>query len=185
MKPFNFIVLFVVLAVIVPIQSLSQQRLNKLSFSPIQLLGFNQLNLEYERGFKSSNIGISVYLSSTGNAFRKVHGQYSKLSEQNFSLKYYSNAIDSSSFWFGGILSVASGNIYDENGIDSAKNIGSLGIQFTTGYQFIFKSLYINPYLSAGYSITNDLFGSAEYTGNINKPSQWILTYGFKIGMCF
>jgi len=83
------------------------------------------------------------------------------------------------------MVTVASGNIYDENGINQATNIGALGILATSGYQFIVKSFYLNPYLGAGYSLTNDLFGSAQYAGDISKPTNWLLTYGFKMGICF
>jgi hypothetical protein len=141
--------------------------------------------VEYERGFNAGKYGISFYMGRTGNASRKIHGQYAWLSEQNVALKFYSKSMDKSSFWYGGIVSVSSGNIYDENGIDQASNIGALGILATSGYQFIVKSFYINPYLGAGYSVTNDLLGSADYTGDNAKPKNWLLTYGFKMGICF
>jgi hypothetical protein len=69
--------------------------------------------------------------------------------------------------------------------LDKATNIGALGVLGITGYQFIIKSFYIKPYLGAGYALRNDLFGSAEYEGDIGKPKDWLLTYGLKIGFCF
>ncbi len=180
MKTFLFSFLFLITA-----YTFAQQRLNKLSVSPIQLFGYNRLNMEYERGLNDGKHGISFYMGRTGNASRQIHGQYSWLSEQNVAFKFYSKSLEKSSFWYGGMVSVSSGNIYDENGVDQATNIGALGILATSGYQFIVNSFYINPYLGAGYSLTNDLFGTAQYTGDISKPTDWLLTYGFKMGICF
>lgn len=165
--------------------SKAQQRLNKLSINPIQLVGYNRLNMEYERGFNDGKSGICFYLGQTGNSAGKIHGQYSHLSEQSVALKLYSKNIEKSCFWYGGMVSVSSGNIYTQDETGKASNIGALGLLGTTGYQFIIKSLYINTCLSLGYAITNDLFGSAQYTGNIEKPTNWLLTYGFKMGFSF
>jgi hypothetical protein len=180
MKTYLFSLFFIISS-----SSFAQQKMNKLSVNPIQLFGYNRLNVEYERGFNAGNYGISFYMGRTGNAARKIHGQYAWLSEQNVTLKFYSKNMYKSSIWYGGTVSVASGNIYDENGIDQATNIGALGILATSGYQLIVKSFYINLYLGAGYSLTNDLFGSAQYAGDISKPTNWLLTYGFKMGICF
>ena len=180
MKTFLFSLLF-----ILTVNLFAQQKLNKLSVNPIQLFGYNRLNVEYERGFSEGKYGISLYMGCTGNSTRKIHGQYSWLSEQNAAIRFYSKSMDKSSFWYGGMVSVSSGNIYDENGIAQATNIGALGVQATSGYQFIIKSFYLNTYLGAGYSLTNDLLGSAEYSGDIAEPSNWLLTYGFKMGFCF
>ncbi|HLO57387.1 MAG TPA: hypothetical protein VK179_01465 [Bacteroidales bacterium] len=163
----------------------SQEKLNKFSVNPIQLIGYNRLNVEYERGFHDGKYGISIYYGQTGNSSRKIHGQYSYLSEQNASFRLYSRKLSVSSFWYGGMISVTSGNIYDENGIDKATNIGALGIMAVTGYQFIIKSFYATPYLGVGYALTNNLFGSVEYTGHIGRPTDWLLTYGLKTGFCF
>lgn len=72
-----------------------------------------------------------------------------------------------------------------ENGIDKALNIGALGIMGITGYQFIFKSFYVTPYLGVGYALTIHLFGSMEYYGDVGKPTDWLLGYGLKMGFCF
>jgi hypothetical protein len=180
MKTFLFSLFF-----LLTVNLFAQQKLNKLSINPIQLFGYNRLNVEYERGFSQGKYGISFYLGQTGNSTRKIHGQYSWLSEQNAAIRFFSKSMDKSSFWYGGMVSVSSGNIYDENGIDQATNIGALGVLATSGYQFIIKSFYLNTYAGAGYSLTNDLFGSAEYSGNIAEPSNWLLTYGFKVGISF
>lgn len=177
--------LFFSLFFILTVNLFAQQKLNKVSVNPIQLFGYNRLNMEYERGFSEGKYGISLYMGRTGNSTRKIHGQYSWLSEQNATIRFYSKSSDKSSFWYGGMVSVSSGNIYDENGVDQATNIGALGILATSGYQIIIKSFLINSYLGAGYSLTNDLFGSAQYTGDIAKPSTWLLTYGIKVGFCF
>jgi len=170
---------------ILSVSSFAQQRMNKLSVNPIELIGYNHLNMEFERGFHNGKYGVSFYIGQTGNASREIHGQYSRLSAQNVALKFYSKSIDKSSFWYGGMISVASGNIYSVNGVDQATNIGALGLLATTGYQVVIRSFYINPYLGVGYALTNDLFGSATYTGDISKPTNWLLTYGFKVGFCF
>jgi hypothetical protein len=180
MKTYFFSLFF-----IVTVNLFAQQKLNKLSVNPIQLFGYNRLNMEYERGFSEGKYGICFYMGRTGYASRQIHGQYSWLSEQNVALKLYSKSMDKSSFWYGGMVFVSSGNIYDENGIDQAINIGAMGILATSGYQVIIKSFYLNPYIGAGYSLTNDLFGSTQYTGDIAKPSKWLLTYGLKLGFCF
>jgi hypothetical protein len=116
-------------------------------------------------------------------ASRLIHEQYSYLSEQNVSLRFYRKTIHNSCFWYGTTVSVSSGKISAKNG--TASNLGALAILGTSGYQFIIKSLVINPYLSAGYAITNDLFGSAIFTGDIDQPGRILLTYGLKAGYCF
>jgi len=180
MKPYLAILLLIISA---PVYA--QGRLNKLSVNPIQLFGYNRLNMEYERGFKDGKNGISVYLGQTGNSTRKIHGQYSYLSEQNVALKFYAKTIEKSSFWYGGMISVSSGNIYSENANEKALNIGALGLLGVSGYQVVINSFFLNLYLGIGYALTNDLFGSAQYTGDISKPSDWLLTYGFKVGFSF
>lgn len=181
MKIYTLGILFILLSV----HGFAQQRMNKLSVNPIQLFVYNRLNMEYERGLKDGKYGISFYLGQTGNSSRKIHGQYAWLSEQNVAFKVYSKSIEKSNFWYGGMVSVSSGNIVSENGLDKADNIGALGILGTTGYQFVAGSFYANLYACVGYAITNDLFGSATYTGNMEKPTDWLLTYGLKIGISF
>ncbi len=176
---------FIALVAILPLHTYSQEKLNKLSVNPIQLMGYNRINGEFERSFREGKMGVSIYFGQTGNASPKIHGQYSHLSEQNMAVKFYGKKFNQSSFWYGGLVSVSSGNIYDENGIDKALNIGALGIMGITGYQLIFRSFYVTPYLGAGYALTNDLFGSAEYFGDIGKPTDWLLMYGLKMGFCF
>jgi hypothetical protein len=180
MKTFLLSLLF-----IMTVNTFAQQRLNKLSVNPIQLFGYNRLNMEYERGLSEGKYGLCFYLGQTGNSSRKIHGQYSWLSEQNVAFKVYSKNIEKSNFWYGGMVSVSSGNIVSENGVDKAGNIGALGVMGTSGYQFVAGSFYANLYLCLGYALTNDLFGSATYTGNIKKPTDWLFTYGLKIGISF
>lgn len=163
----------------------AQSQLNKVSVNPIQLLGYNQINIEYERAFWEEKWGIGFYTGHTGNASPKIHGQYSRLSSESFLIKRYSKSFDKTSFWYGGMITVASGEISSADSQDKATNIGALGLQGIAGYQFIIRSFYITPYLSAGYAITNNLFGSAEYAGNIGKPTKGLLTYGLKAGICF
>lgn len=177
--------IFLSLLFLTTISSFAQLKMNKLSVNPIQLFGYNRLNLEYERGLSEGKYGISFYLGQTGNSSRKIHGQYSWLSEQNVAFKVYSKSIDKSNFWYGGMVSVSSGNIVSENGVDKASNIGALGVLGSSGYQFVAGSFYANLYLCVGYALTNDLFGSAEYTATFEKPTDWLFTYGLKIGITF
>ena len=158
---------------------------NKISVNPIQLFGYNRLNLEYERTFNEGKYGIAFYFGSTGHATRKIHGQYSYLSEQNASFRYYRKSFNTSSLYFNGTLTVSSGKIEDENVTDKAYNVGALGILGGLGYQIIHKSFYFNPYINTGVSLTNNLFGTAEYYGNFSKPGNLLLTYGFKMGIVF
>lgn len=163
----------------------AQDRLNSLTVNPINLFGYNRLNLEYSRGFNQGKYAISIYLSKTGNSARKIHGQYGYYSEQSISFNFFSKKMDQSSLWYGGTVTVASGDLYDDNGIDQATGIGSLGILAGIGYQFVIRSFCISPFIHAGYALTNDLFGSAEYTEDMGKPTKGLLTYGFKAGYCF
>ena len=163
----------------------AQNRLNSLSVNPIQLFGYNRLNCEYTRGFNQGKYALSIYLGKTGNSARKIHGQYGYYSEQSISVDFFSKKMDQSSLWYGGTVTVASGDLYDENEIDQATGIGSLGILAGIGYQFVIRSFCISPYIHAGYALTNDLFGSAEYTEDMGKPTKGLLKYGFKAGFCF
>jgi hypothetical protein len=163
----------------------AQEKMNKLSINPIQLIGYNRLNIDFERGLNKGKSGISFYLGRTGNSSRLIHGQYSYLSEQNAGFKHYVKAIDKSCFWYGALISVTSGNIYGANKIDSATNIGALGLLGSAGYQVLVRQFYINIYANFGYAITNDLFGSAKYSGDIGKPTDFLLTYGLKLGLAF
>jgi hypothetical protein len=163
----------------------SQDKMNKLSVSPIQLIGYNRLNIEFERGFNNGKYGCALYLGQTGNASRLIHNQYSTLSEQNVAFKFYGKSIDRSCFWYGGLVSVTSGNLYSKDKTESSTNISSLGLQATGGYQFFIQSFYANLYVSSGYSVTNNLFGSATFNDNWDCPSHIILAYGIKAGFKF
>lgn len=163
----------------------AQNKLNKLSLNPIELLGYNRLNVEFERGFRQGKMGISLYIGHTGVASRKIHDEFSQLSEESVAVRFFTKAMDKSSYWYGAMISVSSGNITSADGLDRASNIGALGILGVTGYQFMIRSFFIDPFIGVGYAVTNDLFGSAEYTGDIGRPTDWLLTYGFKIGFCF
>lgn len=178
---YNFLIIFL----LITLNMYSQPALNKVSVNPVQLLGYNQLNMEYERSFMEGKWGGGFNMRHTGNASPRIHGQYSQLSEENIFFKRYVRRYDRNSLWYGAMLAVASGEIYSDNGADKASNIGALGLLGIGGYQFIIRSLYLTPYAGAGYAITNDLFGSAEFTGNIGKPTKGLLTYGLKAGICF
>jgi hypothetical protein len=162
-----------------------QTKLNKLSVNPIQLIGYNRLNIEYERGFLEGKMGCTFYLGATGYASRKIHNQYSFLSEQNFAVKKYAKAIDIPCFWYGAQVSISSGNVYSADKADSSINIGALGILGTGGYQYYLSSFYINAYAGFGYSLTNNLFGSADLDPDLGNLSEWLLIYGIKIGYKF
>jgi hypothetical protein len=162
-----------------------QARMNKISVNPIQLLGYNRLNIEYERGFSDGKYGIALYIGSTGNASRKIHNEYSRLSEQQVAFRWYANRLDNPCFWLGGMLSVTSGSIISDNKNNCLENMGALGLLCTGGYQFFLRSFYFNLYTAAGYSVTNNLFGSAQLTGTMNNPTDWLFAYGVKMGYVF
>lgn len=166
-------------------QAFSQERLNKISANPIQLFGYNRLNLEYERGFNEGKLGISFYYGKTGNSARLVDGYRSYLSEQNFAVKFYPKSMGVSGFWYGGQMTVASGDLYGEKEEDRATNIGALGVFGKGGYQLILKSFYLDLYGGIGYALTNDLFGTAEYFGEAEKPNTFLTLYGIKLGIAF
>jgi hypothetical protein len=178
----TLITIFLAFAVI---GSYAQNRLNSLSVNPIQLFGYNRLNIEYSRGFNQGKYALGIYFGKTGNSARKIHDQYGYYSEQSISVNFFNKKMDQSSFWYGGTVTVASGDLYDDNGIDQATGIGSLGVLAGIGYQYVIRSFCISPYINAGYALTNDLFGSAEYTEDMGKPTKGLLTYGFKAGFCF
>ena len=174
----------------------AQEKMNRLSINPIQLIGFNITNFEYERGFADGKLGVSFYYGNTGNTTRPIGGYNIYINEQNFSIKKYIRAISNSSFWYGGQISVASGSIrydlpenatfadYDKYFDNGAYNIGTLGISGKFGYQFIIKSFYIDFYGGAGYAITNNLFRKAVYKGEIEE-TKFLLNYGLKLGIAF
>lgn len=130
-------------------------------------------------------MGVSFFYGTTGNSTRVIDGITAYVTEQNVSIKSYSKSISKSSFWYGGQLSVASGSIYEEEGYNNrATGIGTLGLTGKLGYQFILKSFYLDFFGGIGYALTNDLFGSAEYSGNITE-NNLLLTYGIKTGIAF
>lgn len=159
-----------------------QGKLKKLSINPFYLIGTNILNFEYERGFVDGKLGVSFYYGRTGGATREILGIKSYTSEQTISLKTYSKSISSTSLWYGGQISVISGSIYVDN--ESAYGIGKLGLSGKVGYQFIIRSFYLDFYGGAGYAVTNDLFGSIVYNGDLTI-SKYILLFGIKTGIAF
>ena len=184
--------------VFIGMQGFSQEKTNKLSMNPIQLFGFNITNFEYERGFNEGKLGVAFFYGNTGNATRAIGGYKMYLAEQNISIKGYLNSISKSSFWYGGQLSVASGDIiydydfnseYNEEERDKyfnnrAIDIGTLGVTGKVGYQLILGSFYLDFFGGLGYALTNDLFGDAEYSGEVEEV-KLLLTYGIKTGIAF
>lgn len=167
------------------ISAFSQERLNKVSVNPLQLFGFNIVNFEYERGFNEGKLGVAFFYGRTGNTTRKIGDIRAFLTEQNVSVKSYSKSIDETSLWYGGQLSVASGDIIDFDDFDnSARGIGTLGITGKLGYQFILDSFYLDFFAGLGFAVTNDLFGTAQYTGDITE-SRVLPILGLKTGIAF
>jgi len=179
-------------------QGFAQEKLNKLSVNPIQLLGFDIMNIEYERGFIDGKLGVSFYYGRTGSATPTIGDYRFYVSEQNVTIKGYLRSISKSSFWYGGQVSVASANVYYD--FDSSKpfdqveyekyqnnratNIGTLGLTGKIGYQFIVRSFYIDVYGGLGYALTNNLFGNAVYKGDLEETNR-LLIYGVKMGLAF
>ncbi len=169
----------------ISINGFAQERMNKVSVNPLQLFVFNITNLEYERGFNDGKLGVSFFYGETGNTTREIGGIVAFVTEQNVSVKSYSKSIAESSFWYGGQLSVASGDIFDTDNFDNRANgIGTLGLAGKLGYQLILKSFYLDFFGGVGFALTNDLFGTAEYSGDITA-SNILFTYGIKTGIVF
>lgn len=167
------------------INGFAQEKINKVSVDPLQLFALNIANFEYERGFNEGKIGVSFFYGSTGNTTREINGLRAFLTEQNVGIKSYSKTISESSLWFGGQLSVASGSFRDVKDVNNrATGIGTLGLSGKLGYQFIHNSFYLDFFGSVGYAITNDLFGTASYNGNIEEANI-LLTVGIKTGIAF
>ena len=92
-------------------------------------------------------------------------------------------SITESSFW--SVISVASGNFIDVKDVNNrAFGVGTLGLSGKFGYQFILNSFYLDFFGSVGYALTNDLFGTASYNGNIEEANI-LLTIGIKTGIAF
>ncbi len=164
---------------------LSQESRNKLSVNPIELIGFNRLNIEYERSFREGRTGCAFYIGNTGHAVPLVHDQYSWLSQQSVAMKFYLRSFDRPCFWYGGMISVASGTLKNKDLEPQSTNVGALGLLAIGGYQFFARSLYADLYLGTGYAVTNDLFGSAVYAEGTSRPSNLLLIYGIKLGYKF
>jgi hypothetical protein len=137
--------IWISIMVLTGIQTFSQDKMNKVSINPIYLFLQNITNMEYERGFSDGKLGISAYIGWTGYATRELFVYESWTNEQNISLKFYPNSISSRSFWYGGQLSVVTSNVYKVDNYDErATGIGTLGLFAKFGYQFIFKSFYLD-----------------------------------------
>lgn len=179
-------------------QGFAQEKLNKLSVNPIQLIGFDIMNVEYERGFIDGKLGVSFFYGRTGNATPTIGDYRVYVTEQNVSVKGYLRSISKSSFWYGGQVSVATANVYYDYDSDKpydaaeyekyqnnrATNIGTLGLTGKFGYQFILGSFYIDVYGGLGYAVTNNLFGNAVYKGDVKETNK-LLIYGVKMGLAF
>lgn len=46
------------------------------------------------------------------------------------------------------------------------------------------NSFYLDLHVGLGYALTNDLFGDAEYSGDISE-SKLLIPYGIKMGIAF
>lgn len=175
------------------------QQLNKVSTNPLQLFVFGLNNIEYERGFREGKFGLSFYGSMSGSSV-PAHGGYEfHGAEQSFSFKVYTNKFDRNSFWYGGKLSLATGDIFYDYDFSSsmyddpefqkyinnrAIDISTLGLTGIAGYQFILSNFYLDLFGGIGYAVTNDLFGGAEYLGEIEE-SDLLLNYGLRVGVSF
>ncbi len=177
---------FIFLMTLISVQSFSQEIRNKLSVNPGQLFVFSMTNFEYERGFNNGKLGVSFFLGTTNLTVRPIGGLIRTGTEQNFNLKFYSKSFSTSSFWYGGQLSVASGSIYEAGDFwnNRASGLGTVGISGKLGYQFLIQSFYLDFYGGVGYAITNNLFGQAQYIGRFTE-SRLLIPYGIKMGIAF
>lgn len=159
--------------------------MNKISINPIQIIGYNIANIEYERGFKNGKTGIAFYIGRTGLTTRSIDDYMFYTQEQNLSFKKYSNNINTSSFWYGLQLSVTSANIiHTEKFENRAYGIGTFGVTGKLGYQIIYNAFYTDIFAGLGAAITDDLFETAVYSGDI-QPTPLFIIFGLKGGISF
>lgn len=167
------------------LRGVAQEKMNKVSVNPLQLFVFNIGNVEYERGFRGGKLGVSFYYGRTGNTTRTFRGLRTFVTEQQVSIKHYPGTIAASGLWYGGQVSVASGNVYSPDVYnDRAYDIGTLGLTGKFGYQYIHKSFYLDFFGGVGYALTNNLFGKATYLGGVSE-AKILFTYGIKTGIVF
>jgi len=182
----KLILIFLLLSVSSTI-TLSNERLNKVSFNPIQLFGFNILNAEYERGFSDGKLGVSFYMGRSGMFGAESAGYQIFVSHQKVGIKYYTRNIQRNSLWLGGQLSAASGYVYGiegNNSDDEALVNGTLGVIGKIGYQLVLGSFLIDLHAGAGYALTNNLYGESYYSGGIGE-SNLLLDFGINTGIVF
>ena len=183
------------LAVSLALPVLAQDNMNKISVNPVQLFLLGIQNVEYERGFKEGKLGVSFYYGRSVVNPPEVFKVMSYLSEQNISIKGYSNSIGENSFWYGGQLSVASGYLkkstsssfddyyyYDDTDYSEAY-VNTLGLTGKIGYQFIAKNFYFDIFGGLGFAY-NDLYDGSYYSGEF-KESNVALLLGLKTGISF
>ncbi len=173
----------ILLCAVISLTTFSQEKMNKLSVNPIQLFASNITNFEYERGFADGKFGLSFLYARTGLSTRKVLDNKISMSEQSATAKYYHAKMYQRSLWYGAELAVINQSIYNIDS-DSRALVEAFGISGKVGYQYIYKSLYLDVYGGLGISVTDNLFGNAYYTGNLSK-SILLLQLGLKIGIVF
>lgn len=179
MKKYSFFILLVLCS----LSAFSQGKMNKLSVNPIQLFASNVTNFEYERGFADGKFGLSFLYARTGLSTREVLDNKISMTEQSVTAKYYHAKMYQSSLWFGTEMAVINQSIYNIDS-DSRALIEVLGISGKIGFQYIYKSLYIDIYGGIGIAATDNLFGNAYYTGDLSK-SILLLQLGLKFGIIF
>lgn len=158
--------------------------MNKLSINPISFIYFNIYNLEYERSFQEGKAGLSIFYGNSGSEPRIIAGSILNVKELDISLKKYANTFCSSSFWYGGRISVSLSDLQESKIDDFSSNLGTLGVMAKEGYQLIFKFLYVDFNIGIGIIITNNLFGNANYSENYFKK-RWIVNWGIRTGFVF
>lgn len=164
------------------LQGFSKEKFNKLSVNPIQLFVYGITNFEYERGFNDGKLGVAFFYGMSGMTTREIGDHKAYASEQNVSVKRYSNNFSTNSFWYGGQISVATASVWGDEG--QAFDIGTLCVSSKSGYQVILNSFYLDFFGSLGYVVTNDLYGKATYEGDVAE-SNIILFLGVKMGIAF
>jgi hypothetical protein len=163
------------------------QNRTKVSVDPVPLFVIGSNNMQFERTFLDGRLGWAFLFSQPGNAVRMIDGYRYYLSEQALTGKYYFFGAARSGPWAGGAVSVASGNIYEGEFIlteNNARNIGTLGFYAMGGWQWTLGRFFLEPYSGIGVAATNDLYGNAQYNGDLEE-SRLLIKYGAQTGMSF
>ena len=171
------------------VQSGHTENRTKFSVNPSALFVYNLQNFQLERTFFEGKLGWAFFYARTGQATREVGGYSAYGAEQSLTGKFYAKDVTQNSLWYGGKFSVASASVYEGQSPfflsgSTATNVGTLGLLAMGGYQIVSGGLFIDPFAGVGLALTNNFFGGARYTGDLEE-TRLLLNFGVQIGMSF